>query len=153
MSDKCNVNIEHQTYKLGVRWTNKAFLMTLSLSTAPSRCIGGWGSILQHPRLYPGRRGHEAGTPDPRGCHQTSFQPRPDPWLAVISMKITLTGPWPYLNELFMKLSDNFRLIEVLPDVPSVVPLDLCLDVHLEVLTSSDPTWVIPTHPRSIWHV
>ena len=91
MSDKCNVNIEHQTYKLGVRWTNKAFLMTLSLSTAPSRCIGGWGSILQHPRLYPRRRGHEAGTPDPRGCHQTSFQPRPDPWLAVISMKITLT--------------------------------------------------------------
>ena len=30
--------------------------------------------------------------------------------------------------------------IEVLPDVPPVVPLDLCLGVHLEVLTSSDPT-------------
>ena len=41
-----------------------------------------------------------------------------------------------------MKLSDNFRLIEVLPDVPPVVPLDLCLGVQLEVLTSSDPTWV-----------
>ena len=39
-----------------------------------------------------------------------------------------------------MKLLDNFRLIEVLPDVPPVVPLDLCLGAHLEVLTSSDPT-------------
>ena len=39
-----------------------------------------------------------------------------------------------------MKLSDNFRLIEVLPDVPPVVPLDLCHGVHLEVLTSSDST-------------
>ena len=43
-----------------------------------------------------------------------------------------------------MNLSDNFRLIEVLievvPDVPPVVPFDLCLGIHLEVLTSSDPT-------------
>ena len=39
-----------------------------------------------------------------------------------------------------MKLSDYFRLIEVLPDVPPVVTLDLYLGVHLEVLTSSDPT-------------
>ena len=31
-------------------------------------------------------------------------------------------------------------LIEVLPDVPPVLPLDLCLGVHLEVLISSDPT-------------
>ena len=37
-------------------------------------------------------------------------------------------------------LSDYFRLIEVLPDVPPVVPLDLFLGVHLEVLTSSKPT-------------
>ena len=36
-----------------------------------------------------------------------------------------------------MKLSRNFRLIEVLP----VVPLDLCLGVHLEVLTSWAQGW------------
>ena len=46
------------------------------------------------------------------------------------------SSPYPRL----MKLSDNFRLIKVLPDVPPVVPLDLCLGVHLEVLTSSHPT-------------
>ena len=50
-----------------------------------------------------------------------------------------------------LDVSDNFRLIKVLPDVPPVVPLDLYLGVHLRVLTSSDLTWVIPTHPRSIW--
>ena len=35
---------------------------------------------------------------------------------------------------------NGLRLIEVIPDVPPVVPLDLCLGVHLEVLTSSDLT-------------
>ena len=37
-----------------------------------------------------------------------------------------------------MKLSHNFRLIEVLPDVPPVVPLDLCLGVH-QAGSISDP--------------
>ena len=53
----------------------------------------------------------------------------------------------------FLRIIFGGPLIEVLTDVPSVVPLDLCLGVHLAVLTSSDPTGVIPTHPRSIWHV
>ena len=66
--------------------------------------------------------------------------------LLELKLKLSLTIPDSYI--LFMKLSDNFRLIEVLP----VVPLDLCLGVHLEVLTSSCHTWVIPTHSRSIWH-
>ena len=68
--------------------------------------------------------------------------------LLELKLKPPLTIPDSY--KLFLKLSDNFRLIEVLPDVPPVVQLDLCLGVHLEVLTSSDPTLVIPTHPRSI---
>ena len=43
----------------------------------------------------------------------------------------------------------NFQLHEVLPEIPPVVPLD----VYLKVITSSDHTWVISTHPRFIWHV
>ena len=46
-----------------------------------------------------------------------------------------------------MKLSDNFRQFEVLPDVPPVVLFDFCLGVHLEVLTSWDSTW-----HTDIWH-
>ena len=58
--------------------------------------------------------------------------------LLELKLKPSLTIPDSY--SLLIELSDNFRLIEVLPDVPPVVPLDLCLGVHLEVLTSSDPT-------------
>ena len=57
--------------------------------------------------------------------------------LLELKLKIPLTIPDSYYSY-FMKLSDNFRLIEVLPYVSPVVPLDLCLD--LEVLISSDPT-------------
>ena len=32
---------------------------------------------------------------------------------------------------LFLSPSDNFRLLEVLLDVPPVIPLDVCLEVHL----------------------
>ena len=51
---------------------------------------------------------------------------------------------------LFLSPSDNFGLPEVLPDAPPVVPPVVILDVHLEVLTFSYHTEVIPTHPRSI---
>ncbi len=53
---------------------------------------------------------------------------------------MTQTWLWP----------DNFRLPEVLPDAPPIVPPVVILDVHLEVLTFSDHTEVIPTHPRSL---
>ena len=33
------------------------------------------------------------------------------------------------------------RLIDVLPDVPPVVQLDLCLEVHLEVLSHPKPSY------------
>ena len=62
-------------------------------------------------------------------------------------LRIMFVGPLIVLLELKLKppltipdSSDNFRLIDVIPDVPLVVPLDLCLGVHLEVLTFSDPT-------------
>ena len=58
--------------------------------------------------------------------------------LLELKLKPSLTIPDSY--QLFMKISNNFGLIEVLPDVPPVVPLDLCLGVQLDVLTSSDPT-------------
>ena len=56
---------------------------------------------------------------------------------------------------LFLSPSENFQLHEVLPEVlpevPPVVLLDGHLKVHFEVLTSSEYTWVIPTHPKSNW--
>ena len=58
--------------------------------------------------------------------------------LLELKLKPPLTIPDSFY--FFLQLSDNFRLIEVLPDVPPVVPLNLCLGVHLDVLTSSDPT-------------
>ena len=65
--------------------------------------------------------------------------------MVLLELKLKPPLTIPVSNQLFLKVSDNFRLIEVLPDVPTVVPLDLCLGVHLEVLTSSDSTLVIPT--------
>ena len=74
-----------------------------------------------------------------------------------------MTIPNPYY--LLLSPSENFQLNEVLPDIlpevlpeiPPVVPLDVHLEVYLEVhfvdLTFSDHTWVIPTHPKSIWLV
>ena len=61
-----------------------------------------------------------------------------------LQLKPPLTIPDPYY--LFLSPSENFQPYEVLPEVPPVV----LLVVHLEVLTSSDYTLVIPTHPKSI---
>ena len=67
-------------------------------------------------------------------------------------LKPPLTIPDTYY--LFLSPSENFQpyevLPEVLPEVPPVVLLVVYLEVHLEVLTSSDFTLVIPTHPKSI---
>ena len=65
-----------------------------------------------------------------------------------LQLKPPLTLPDPYC--LFQSPSENFKLHEVLPEVPPSVLLDVLLEVHLEVLTSSDYTLVIPTHPKSI---
>ena len=71
-------------------------------------------------------------------------------------MYSSLTSAIPASYYIFLSSSENFRLTEVLPDadappkVSPVVLLDVHLEVHLEVLTYSDHTSVIPTHPRSI---
>ena len=74
----------------------------------------------------------------------------------VLSLNFSWNHPWPFFTQtyyLFLSPYEKFQLHELLPellpDVPPVVPLD----VHLEVLTSSDYIWVIPTHPRFIWLV
>ena len=56
-----------------------------------------------------------------------------------LELKLTLNIP-DSSYYLILRLSDNFRLLEVLPDVPPVVPLNVCLDIRLEALTSSVPT-------------
>ena len=68
-----------------------------------------------------------------------------------LQQKPPLTIPDPYY--LFLSPSENFQLHEVLPEVLPVVLLDVHHEVHFVVLTSFDYTWVIPTHPKSIWLV
>ena len=69
-----------------------------------------------------------------------------------LQLKAPLTIPDPYY--FFLSPSENFQLYEVLPEVlpevPPVVLLVVHLEVHLEVITSSDYTLVIQTHPKSI---
>ena len=65
-----------------------------------------------------------------------------------LQLKPLLTIPDPYY--LFLSPSENFQPYEVLPKVLPEVPPVVLLVVHLEVLTSSDFTLVIPTHPKSI---
>ena len=59
-----------------------------------------------------------------------------------LQLKPPLTIPDPYYP--FLSPSENFQLCEilpeVLPEVPLVVLLDGHLEVHFEVLTSSDYT-------------
>ena len=49
-----------------------------------------------------------------------------------------------------MKLSHNFGLIKVIPDVPPVVPLDICLGVQLEVLTSTEPQTLLESYQPTL---
>ena len=55
-----------------------------------------------------------------------------------LQLKPPLTILDPYY--LFLSPSEKFQLHEVLPEVPPVVLLDVHLEVHFEVLTSSDYT-------------
>ena len=72
-------------------------------------------------------------------CEFLRMAPHIPPWTT------SLNHPWPYLTHtnfswIYQTILDSF---EYFLCIPLVVPLDPCLGVHLEVLTSSDPTWVI----------
>ena len=85
-------------------------------------------------------------------CRLSSFELWAVAWeicfLKSLQVKPTFIIPSSYLT-----LPGSILLPEVLPEVPPEVLLDVHLEVHLEALTSFNHTWVIPTHPRSIWVV
>ena len=71
------------------------------------------------------------------------------PWsISFVLLKLKLKPPFTTSDwaKLFLSPSENFRLPEVLLYVPSVLRCSF-FNVRLEFLTSSDPTWVIPTNP------
>ena len=59
-----------------------------------------------------------------------------------LQLKPPLTIPVQYYR--FLSPSENLQLYEKLPEVPTVVLLDVHLEVYLKVVNSSDYTYSIP---------
>ena len=67
-----------------------------------------------------------------------------------VILKLQLKPPLIIPNS-YLTLPGSIWLREVLPEVPPQDLPDVQLEVYLNVLTSSNHNWVMPTHPRSWW--